>query len=465
MSLHFFNTMTRSLERFEPLDPALVRMYTCGPTVYNFAHIGNFRAYVFEDILKRHLLFRGYKVLHIMNLTDVDDKTIRGANEAGLALNDFTRPFIDAFFEDLKTLSIVPADRYPAATEHLSEMITMIQTLLEKGIAYRGEDGSIYFSIEKFPEYGKLAHLDREGMRAGARVAQDEYAKDNVADFALWKAWTEKDGPVKWDSPFGPGRPGWHIECSAMAMKYLGETFDIHCGGVDNIFPHHEDEIAQSEACTGRMFVKTWLHCEHLVVDGKKMSKSLGNFFTLRDLLAKGFTGREVRMELLAARYRQSLNFSLDGLGERRTALNRIDDFRERLTVTAAGAAPGAAPAWAQQAESDYTVAMDDDLNTPEALVAVFDMVSAGNRALNQGACASAEAAAALAVLDRLDRGLGILKPAAAAIEPELQALLDRRAAARKAKDWPEADRIRDEFAKLGWAVKDTAQGPKLSRI
>ncbi len=465
MSLHFYNTMTRSLERFEPLDPALVRMYTCGPTVYNYAHIGNFRAYVFEDVLKRHLLYRGYKVLHIMNLTDVDDKTIRGANEAGLALNDFTRPFIDAFFEDLKTLSIVPADRYPAATDHLAEMIDMIQTLLDKGIAYRGEDGSIYFSIEKFPEYGKLAHLDREGMRAGARVAADEYAKDNVADFALWKAWTEKDGPVKWDSPFGPGRPGWHIECSAMAMKYLGETFDIHCGGVDNIFPHHEDEIAQSEACTGHMFVKTWLHCEHLVVDGKKMSKSLGNFFTLRDLIGKGFTGREVRMELLAARYRQSLNFSLDGLGERRTALNRIDDFRERLTVTAAGAAPGAAPAWAQQAETDYTVAMDDDLNTPEALVAVFDMVSAGNRALNQNACPPAEAAAALAVLDRLDSGLGILKPAAAAIEPELQALLDRRAAARKAKDWPEADRIRDEFAKRGWAVKDTAQGPKLSRI
>ena len=465
MSLHFYNTMTRSLERFEPLDPALVRMYTCGPTVYNYAHIGNFRAYVFEDVLKRHLLYRGYKVLHIMNLTDVDDKTIRGANEAGLALNDFTKPFIDAFFEDLKTLSIVPADRYPAATDHLAEMIDMIQTLLDKGIAYRGEDGSIYFSIEKFPEYGKLAHLDREGMRAGARVAADEYAKDNVADFALWKAWTEKDGPVKWDSPFGPGRPGWHIECSAMAMKYLGETFDIHCGGVDNIFPHHEDEIAQSEACTGHMFVKTWLHCEHLVVDGKKMSKSLGNFFTLRDLIGKGFTGREVRMELLAARYRQSLNFSLDGLGERRTALNRIDDFRERLTVTAAGAAPGAAPAWAQQAETDYTVAMDDDLNTPEALVAVFDMVSAGNRALNQNACPPAEAAAALAVLDRLDSGLGILKPAAAAIEPELQALLDRRAIARKAKDWPEADRIRDEFAKRGWAVKDTAQGPKLSRI
>ncbi|MFO1521460.1 MAG: cysteine--tRNA ligase [Kiritimatiellia bacterium] len=465
MSLHFYNTLTRSLERFEPLDPTLVRMYTCGPTVYNYAHIGNFRAYVFEDILKRHLLYRGYKVLHIMNLTDVDDKTIRGANEAGLALNDFTKPFIDAFFEDLKTLSIVPADRYPAATGHLAEMIDMIQTLLDKGIAYRGEDGSIYFSIEKFPEYGKLAHLDREGMRAGARVAADEYAKDNVADFALWKAWTEKDGPVKWDSPFGPGRPGWHIECSAMAMKYLGETFDIHCGGVDNIFPHHEDEIAQSEACTGRMFVKTWLHCEHLVVDGKKMSKSLGNFFTLRDLIGKGFTGREVRMELLAARYRQSLNFSLDGLGERRAALNRIDDFRERLTVTAAGTAPGAAPAWAQQAETDYTVAMDDDLNTPEALVAVFDMVSAGNRALNQNACPPAEAAAALAVLDRIDGGLGILKPAAAAIDPELQALLDRRAAARKAKDWPEADRIRDEFAKRGWAVKDTAQGPKLSRI
>lgn len=465
MSLHFYNTMTRTLERFEPLDPALVRLYTCGPTVYNYAHIGNFRAYIFEDILKRHLLFRGHRVLHIMNLTDVDDKTIRGANEAGLPLKEFTRPYIEAFFEDLKTLHILPADHYPAATEHLEEMIAMIQTLLDKGIAYKGEDNSIYFSIEKFPEYGKLAHLDREGMRAGVRVAQDEYAKDNVADFALWKAWTEKDGPVKWDSPFGPGRPGWHIECSAMSMKYLGETFDLHCGGVDNIFPHHEDEIAQSEACTGKPFVKTWMHCEHLVVDGKKMSKSLGNFFTLRDLLSRGFTGREVRMELLAARYRQSLNFSLDGLRERRVALHRIDDFRERLAALASGAQPGTPPAWAQQAETDYTVAMDDDLNTPEALVAIFDMVSAGNRALSRGECSPAEAAAALAVLDHLDTGLGILKPPPIEEDPAIQNMLERRAAARKAKDWPEADRIREELAALGWTVKDTAQGPKLTRI
>ena len=464
MSLHFYNTLTRSLERFEPLDPALVRMYTCGPTVYNYAHIGNFRAYVFEDILKRHLLYRGYKVLHIMNLTDVDDKTIRGANEAGLALNDFTRPFIDAFFEDLKTLSIVPADRYPAATDHLAEMIDMIQTLLDKGIAYRGEDGSIYFSIEKFPEYGKLAHLDREGMRAGARVAADEYAKDNVADFALWKAWTEKDGPVKWDSPFGPGRPGWHIECSAMAMKYLGETFDLHSGGVDNIFPHHDDEIAQSEAATGHKFVNTWLHCAHLVVDGKKMSKKLGNFFTLRDLLDKGFSGREIRYQLLSTHYRQTLNFTLEGLQGARTALARLDEFLARLVNLAGAAAPLARPAWAEEGRARFVAALDQDLNMSEGMAALFDLVRAGNKALDAQGVSAGEAAAVRALWLDLDRVLGVLQPPGDAVDAEVAALAQQRQAARVAKNWAESDRLRDEIARRGWVVQDTAQGPKLRK-
>ncbi|MCX7869766.1 MAG: cysteine--tRNA ligase, partial [Terrimicrobiaceae bacterium] len=305
MALRLYNTLTRSIEPLETLEPGIARLYTCGPTVYDFAHIGNFRAYVFEDLLHRHLEVRGFKVLRVMNLTDVDDKTIRGSREAGVPLDTFTRPFKEAFFSDLATLRIRRPDTFPEATANIPRMIALIEQLLAKGHAYAAEDGSIYFRIRSFPAYGRLAGIRLDELRPGARVAADEYAKEEVGDFALWKAWTPQDGEVGWESPWGRGRPGWHIECSAMAMGALGEQLDIHCGGEDNIFPHHEAEIAQSECCTGKPFARFWLHCRHLLVNGRKMSKSEGNFHTLRDLLARGWTGREVRYALLSVKYRE----------------------------------------------------------------------------------------------------------------------------------------------------------------
>ena len=468
--MRFYNSLTRSTEVFEPLDPACVRLYTCGPTVYNFAHIGNFRAYTFEDVLRRALEFEGLRVKQVMNLTDVDDKTIRGSREKGVPLRDYTKPYKEAFFADLKTLGIEPAEVYPAATDHIPEMIALIERLFEKGIAYQSDDKSVYFSVAKFPEYGKLAHLDREGMRSGVRIANDEYEKDAVGDFALWKAWDEKDGDVWWDSPWGRGRPGWHIECSAMSMKYLGESFDLHTGGIDNLFPHHENEIAQAEAATGKPFVRTWLHCAHLRVNGEKMSKSAGNFFTLRDLLQKGYTGREIRYVLLSAHYRQPLNFTFDALAGARTALARIDEFAARLRAAGAAEAPeaaSAAPDWAQDALRAFGEAIADDLGTPAALAAVHGLVSAGNRAFDAAAPDVATATAVLAVLRRCDRVLNLL-PAANAVEEavpaEVQALADERAAARAAKNWAESDRLRAAIAALGWEVRDSKAGQTLRR-
>ena len=331
MELKFYNTMTRTLEVFKPIKEGQAGLYTCGPTVYNYAHIGNFRAYVFEDLLHRVLEYAGYKVKQVMNLTDVDDKTIRNSRAAGILLREFTAKYKLAFFEDIKTLNITPAAVYPAATDHINEMIALIKVLMDKGIAYQSNDKSIYFSIDKFPSYGKLAHIDRDNQRAGVRIDADEYAKDSVAVFALWKARDEADGDVWWPSPWGEGRPGWHIECSAMSMKYLGESFDLHTGGVDNMFPHHEDEIAQSESVTGKKWVNCWLHCEHLMVNNTKMSKSLGNFYTLRDLLEKGYTGREVRWVLIGTHYRKKLNFSLGALDQARETLGRFGAFFARM--------------------------------------------------------------------------------------------------------------------------------------
>ncbi len=339
VALRFFNTYSRALEEFQPLDPngRSVKMYTCGPTVYSHAHIGNFRAYLFEDLLQRHLELRGYSVERVMNLTDVDDKTIRGCQAAGVPLAEFTQQFKDAFFADLDTLRIKRADTYPAATEqrHIEAMIAMIAILISRGLAYQADDKSVYFRIKAFPNYGKLAHFNLDELQSTGRVKNDEYDKEHIGDFALWKAWDEADGDVRWDSPWGPGRPGWHIECSAMATEILGEQLDIHCGGVDNIFPHHEAEIAQTEGCTGKQFVRYWLHCAHLLVDGQKMSKSLGNFHTLRDVLAKGYSGREVRYALLRVHYRAQLNFTWEGMEEARQSLGRIDDWLGRLRVRA----------------------------------------------------------------------------------------------------------------------------------
>ncbi|MDP6629500.1 MAG: cysteine--tRNA ligase [Kiritimatiellia bacterium] len=463
--MKLYNTMSRAVEAFTPLNGTKVGLYTCGPTVYNYAHIGNYRAYIFEDILRRVLTFAGHDVTQVMNLTDVDDKTIRGAIEAGVSLDDYTRPYKEAFFEDLKTLRVEPAEHYPSATEHIEEMIRLIERLFENEAAYQSDDGSVYFNVSAYADYGKLAHLDISGLQSGARVAQDEYEKDNVADFALWKAWDEADGDVVWDSPWGRGRPGWHIECSAMSMKYLGESFDIHTGGVDNMFPHHENEIAQAEAATGKPFVQTWLHCEHLRVNGKKMAKSLGNFFTLRDLVEKGYTGREIRYLLLSAHYRQELNFTLSALDAARTALGRLDEFRARLTEKAEGEA-GSLPDWAAAGRDGFRAGVEDDLGMPQALAALFDMVHNGNRALDAGDVDGAGAAAALAVLDEMDSVLA-LKPDAAAAGPDdaVQALLDERATARREKQWADSDRIRDELAAMGWEVRDTPEGQKLRSL
>ena len=466
MELRFYNSMTRRVEPFETLAPGKVGMYTCGPTVYNFAHIGNFRAYLFEDFLRRTLEFAGYEVRQVMNLTDVDDKTIRGSQQAGKALKDYTAPYIAAFFEDLKALNVEPAAVYPAATDHIPEMQALIQSLFEKGIAYKSEDGSVYFSVDKFPGYGKLAHLDRSALRSGVRIDADEYDKEGVGDFALWKAWDEKDGDVVWDAPWGRGRPGWHLECSAMSMKYLGESFDLHTGGIDNLFPHHENEIAQAEAVTGKPFVRTWMHCAHLRVNGQKMSKSLGNFFTLRDLQAKGWAGREIRYVLLNAQYRQPLNFTFEALAAARTALARVDECVDALTARAAQ--PGEDTGVRVESQlGAFGAALADDLNAPEAFAALFAFVRAANAALNAG-LPPAGAAAALEELRRMDRVLGFVAFGRAAKEEvpaEIQALADARAKARAEKNWAESDRLRDELAAKGWQVRDGKDGQTLKPL
>jgi len=464
MSFKIYNTMSRSLEELVPLQDNHVRLYTCGPTVYNYAHIGNYRAYMFEDLLRRWIQYKGMKITQVQNLTDVDDKTIRGSRETGKALRDFTQTYKDAFFNDLKVLNIEPAEHYPAATDCIPEMIALIEKLFEKGLAYKSDDGSVYFPIDKFPTYGKLARLDREGMRAGARVDQDEYDKDNAADFALWKGTVEEDGDVVWDSPWGKGRPGWHIECSAMSEKYLGKTFDLHTGGVDNIFPHHEDEIAQSEGANGCMYSKYWMHCAHLQVEGKKMSKSEGNFFTLREILDKGYTGREIRYELIGTHYRQSLNFTFNSLNANRAALARLDEFYAKLQEAVGNETKVKnlyLPDWAVEMEKRFSDALDNDLNIAGALGALFDGVHEGNKDFPM----TQQAALAISNLwETLDTVLGFLKPPEEKAPNEIVLLALERAVAKKNKDWAEADRLRDAIAATGWVVQDTPTGPKLKK-
>jgi len=463
MPIHLFNTLTRRIEPFSPLDPAgrEVRMYTCGPTVYNHAHIGNFRAYLFEDLLQRHLEARGYHVLRVMNLTDVDDKTIRDSRKAGKRLADFTQIYKDAFFTDIDTLRIRRALHYPAATEprYLDRMISMIQQLEAAGIAYQAEDRSLYFRLSKFPAYGRLAHLNLEELRPSGRVRSDEYEKESIGDFALWKAWDENDGDVAWDSPWGRGRPGWHIECSAMATALLGPELDIHCGGVDNIFPHHEAEIAQSECCTGKPFVRHWLHCAHLMVDGQKMSKSLGNFHTLRDLLARGFTGRETRYALITVNYRLPCNFTIPGLEGARAALSRLDQWVERLTENAADATPESSPL--SGFSGRFLDCLDDDLNISAAMGQLFDLVRESNKALDEHRLTKGQSAALLAEWRTINAVLA-LEADSLAIPAQVLDLVEQRQQARASKDWALSDQIRDQIAALGWQLKDTKEGPKL---
>ena len=460
MAIRFFNTLSRQIEEFIPRESGFARLYTCGPTVYNFAHIGNFRAYIFEDLLQRHLEHRGLKVTRVMNLTDVDDKTIRGCRAAGIPLAEFTQPFKNAFFEDLDTLRIKRADHFPEATaaNHIERMIAMIGTLIEKGHAYRAEDGSVYFRIRSFPNYGKLAHFNLDDLRDGVRVRSDEYEKENVGDFALWKAWDEADGDVGWESLWGRGRPGWHIECSAMATGILGDELDIHCGGEDNIFPHHEAEIAQTECVTGRPFVRLWMHCKHLQVEGSKMAKSAGNFFTLRDLMDKGWTGREVRYALISVKYRESLNFTFEGLSAARSSLQRLDEWTLRLRSLAIGAT-GEVPVEGVEA---FDLALDDDLNISAALGAVFEMIRDTNRRMDAANLTPNEAAYLLKWLEGVNSVL-VFGPDLEPVPEQVHQILDRRAEARAAKEWKLSDTLRDEILALGWIVKDTKEGQKLS--
>ena len=461
MAIRFFNTYSREIEEFRPLDPVgrEVKMYTCGPTVYSHAHIGNFRAYIFEDLLQRHLEARGYTVERVMNLTDVDDKTIRGSRLEHLPLREFTAPFKEAFFEDIETLRIKPADAYPAATEErfVQAMIAMIEKLIGLDLAYQAEDKSVYYRINRFPNYGHLAHFDLSELRSTGRVKSDEYDKEHVGDFALWKAWDEEDGEVWWESPWGRGRPGWHIECSAMATSLLGEEIDIHCGGVDNIFPHHEAEIAQSEGCSGKTFVRYWLHCAHLLVDGQKMSKSLGNFHTLRDVLAKGYSGREVRYALIRVHYRAPLNFTWEGMEEARQALARIDDWLRRLRGLAPNDGSG------EQIEDDaFFAALDDDLNISAALGHLFEQIRESNRELDAG-MAPSRAQGWLGWWQRIDQ---VLRFEAEENKPpaEIAALAAERAEARLAKNWQKSDELRDAIQNRGWEVRDTKDGQVLTR-
>ena len=459
MKVKFYNTLSRSLEEFNPLIPGTARMYTCGPTVYNFAHIGNFRAYTFEDILRRTLEYFGYTVTQVMNLTDVDDKTIRDSKAAGLPLDTFTKKYKEAFFDDIKTLKIESAEVYPAATGHIPEMIDLIGKLMEKGFAYQASDGCIYFSISKFEKYGQLARIDRDNQRDGVRISNDEYAKDAVGDFALWKAWDADDGDVAWDSPWGKGRPGWHIECSAMSMKYLGESFDIHTGGVDNMFPHHEDEIAQSEAVTGKKWVNYWLHCEHLMVGNTKMSKSLGNFYTLRDLLEKNWSGREIRWVLIGAHYRKKLNFTFDALKLARETLGKFDDFFKRLRAVKTAGDGSSVSAIVAEARDAFASAMADDLNISMSLAALFDLMRNINRIADENKLDAAGAEMVLAAFRDFDKVIGCFEVDAVAVEEEfpaeVTALAEARAVARKEKNWAESDRLRDEIAALGYIIKD----------
>ena len=468
--IRFFNTYSRALEEFAPRDPPNVSIYTCGPTVYSHAHIGNFRAYIFEDLLQRHLEARGFNVRRVMNITDVDDKTIRGARAAKVSLNDFTDPFKRGFFEDLETLRIKRADEYPGATEprYLARMIEMISELIKRDLAYQAEDKSVYFRINKFPDYGKLAHLNLEELRPTGRVRNDEYEKENIGDFALWKAWDEADGEVGWDSPWGRGRPGWHIECSAMATSLLGDQIDIHCGGVDNIFPHHEAEIAQSEGVTGKKFVRYWMHCAHLLVDNQKMSKSLGNFYTLRDLLKQGFTPEGIRYLLASVPYRKKLNFTFEGLQAAAHSIDRLRNYELRLKTDKF--AEGVNPAMEERthkAIAAFEEALDDDLNTAEALGAVFEYIRDTNTAMDSGDFLAGNAAGALAFPARFDAVFDVLKPSVkegGLSDQEVETLIAERTSAKKARNFARADEIRAELSAKGIVIEDTKEGVRWKR-
>jgi cysteinyl-tRNA synthetase len=464
--LRFQNTLTGRLEEFQPIEEGAVRMYACGPTVWNLAHVGNFRTNVYVDVLRRYLKYKGFSLTHVMNITDVDDRIINQALEQGVSIDDYTAPYIEAFWQDFDTVGCERPEIAPRATQHIPEMVALIDALMESDHAY-ASDGSIYYRITSFPEYGKLSKINFAGNIVGGseRVDTDKYDKEDARDFALWKAPDKEDEPT-WDAKIGAGRPGWHIECSAMSMKYLGETFDIHCGGVDLIFPHHENEIAQSEGATRKPFVKYWLHGEHLKIDGETMSKSKGNYYTLRDLVAEGFTPSAIRYALLSVPYRKQLNFTLDGLRGIEKTVAGLQDFNARLSE--ARTEPGSNPemrAAAARALEEFEAGLDDDLNTSVALAAVHNLTREVNTALNCEGLRSDDQRDLVELIRRFDSVLNIFgQPQREMLDTEIQALIDERQEARRRRDFSRADQIRDQLTERGIILEDTRDGVRWKR-
>jgi len=461
-----YNTLTRRVEPFAPADGQTVRMYTCGPTVYNPAHLGNFRTFLFEDLLRRAIRLAGWRVEQVMNLTDVDDKIIRKAAATKTTILEVTEPFTALFHQDRRYLRIEDAELYPKATEHIPEMIALVERLIANNVAYVAEDGSIYFAIDRFPTYGQLSQLDKREIRTGARVAQDEYAKENAQDFALWKAAKDEDEATgaAWDSPWGRGRPGWHLECSAMAMKYLGETFDLHAGGIDLIFPHHEDEIAQSEAATGKTFARCWCHGEFLLTDGAKMAKRVGNVANVVELREQGISGTVYRHFVFNAHYRKQLNLGEDSLEQSRSAVRRIGTFAERLSQATGGTAALADAA--TRAEQAFLAALFDDLNAPEAMAALFTFITDANRELDAGGTDAAAVERARAAFRLMDGVLDLVpeQEADGELAAWVEERIEARRAARERRDFGAADAVRVELTAKGVTIEDTAKGTRWRR-
>jgi cysteinyl-tRNA synthetase len=465
MALRFYNTLSQHVEDFLPADGKTVRMYTCGPTVYNFVHIGNLRTFTFQDILRRWLRYRGFALMHVMNITDVEDKIIRNAMQQGKTITEYTAQYETAFLEDSDALRLERPEKMVRATEHIQEMVEAIQGLEQRGFTYVSE-GSTYYRIANFKGYGKLSHIDFSGQKSGARVDVDEYDKDDARDFVLWKA--RKDGEPAWETPLGAGRPGWHIECSVMAMKYLGDTLDIHTGGIDLCFPHHENEIAQAEALTGKPFARFWMHAEHLMVESQKMAKSLGNFYTLRDLLEKGFLPEAIRYLLVSVPYRKKLNFTFDGLKAAATSLDRLRNYKLRLETDRFPAGLNAEIAEAtSKANAAFCEAMDDDLNTAEALGVVYEYVRETNSAMDAGQFMSDNVAAAQALLALFDSVFDVMRPTvkdSAISDSEVESLIAERAAAKKSRNFGRSDEIRDMLSQRGVVLEDTKDGVRWKR-
>jgi len=467
--LRLHNTFGGTKDVFEPLEPGLVRMYTCGPTVWNFAHVGNLRAFLFYDLIRRHLRVAGFRVTHVMNLTDIDDRILDQAMHAGTTIEEYIEPYARAFFEDMATLRAQPAEHYPRATEHIPEMVDMISTLIKNENAYIA-DGDVYFRIASFPAYGALSHLDRAGLKAGARVATDKYEKESVSDFALWKKSQPEDEEIgaSWEAPFGRGRPGWHIECSAMSKRYLGETLDIHAGGVDLLFPHHENEIAQSEAANQKPFVRVWLHSEHLFdATGEKMSKSAGGFTTLRDLIGAGHDPLAIRFFLIAnAHYRSRLRLSDDALHAAAEQVRRLREFNERVIRTAPAVSDDAGLAQrTAEVRIAYREALDDDLNLPQGVGLVFDHIREANAALDAGRVGPSNKASLLELIDDLDAHLDVIRVEEPGLAEEVERLIAEREEARRVRDFDHADRIRDDLRSRGIALEDSRDGVRWRRI